>query len=96
MAHPEFPSRWAFLLFCSQLHLLAQIACRRRYKFLFGLAGTVILLVLQEHHTAAYIPGGDDRGLRQCVLGHAFNGLQGLPIARHIAFAVLNVILQAR
>ena len=87
---------WRAHLYPLQLHLFPEIARRRRYKLLFGLAGTVILLVLQEHHTAAYIPGGDDRRLHQCVLGYAFNGLQGLPIARHIAFAGLNVILQAR
>ena len=58
-----------------QLHLFPEIARRRLNELLLGIAGTVAFLVLQEHHAAAYITGGDDRGLHQCIIGNTLNGL---------------------
>ena len=57
-------------LYPLQLHLLPQVACRRLNELLLGVPGTVAFLVLQEHHAATYITGGDDRGI-----GNALNGL---------------------
>ena len=48
-------------LYPLQLHLLPEIARCRLNEFLLGITGTVAFLVLQEHHAAAYITGGDDR-----------------------------------
>ena len=58
-----------------QLHLLPEIARRRLNEFLLGVTGSVAFLVLQEHHAAAYITGGDDRGLHQYIIGNTLNGL---------------------
>ena len=58
-----------------QLHLLPEIARRRLNELLLGVPGAVAFLVLQEHHAAAYITGGDDRGLHQRIIGNALNGL---------------------
>ena len=60
-----------------------------------GITWAVTFLVLQEHYASAYITGGDDRGLHQCIIGDTFYGLQRLPIARRKAPAVLNLIFQA-
>ena len=62
-------------LYPLQLHLLPEIARRRLNELLLGVPGTVAFLVLQEHHAAAYITGGDDRGLHQRIIGNALNGL---------------------
>ncbi len=62
-------------LYPLQLHLLPEIARCRLNEFLLGVPGTAAFLVLQEHHTAAYITGGDDRGLHQCIIGNTLNGL---------------------
>ena len=78
-----------------QLHLFSQVAHRRQNELLLGVTGSVAFLVLQEHYAAAYITGGDDRGLHQRIIGNALNGLQRLPIARRKAPAVLNLIFQA-
>ena len=82
-------------LYPLQLHLLPEIARCRLNEFLLGITGTVAFLVLQEHHAAAYITRGDDRGLHQCIIGDTFYGLQRLPIACRKAPAVLDLILQA-
>ena len=58
-----------------QLHLLPQVARRRLNELLLGVPGAVAFLVLQEHHAAAYITGGDDRGLHRRIIGNSFNGL---------------------
>ena len=63
--------KWILL----QLHLLPKIARRRLNELLLGVAGAVAFLVLQEHYAAAYIAGGDDRGLHQRIIGNALNGL---------------------
>ena len=62
-------------LYPLQLHLFPEIARRRLNELLLGVTGTVAFLVLQEHHAAAHITGGDDRGLHQCIIGNALNGL---------------------
>ena len=62
-------------LYLLQLHLLPEIARRRLNELLLSVAGTVAFLVLQEHHAAAYITGGDDRGLHQRIIGNSFNRL---------------------
>ena len=62
-------------LYPLQLHLLPEIARRRLNELLLGIPGAVTFLVLQEHHAAAYITGGDDRGLHQCIIGDTFYGL---------------------
>ena len=58
-----------------QLHLFSQVTRRRLNELLLGVPGTVAFFVLQEHHAAAYIAGGDDRGLHQRIIGNALNGL---------------------
>ena len=62
-------------LYPLQLHLLPEIARRRLNELLLGIPGAVAFLVLQEHHAAAYIAGGNDRGLHQCIIGDTLNGL---------------------
>ena len=62
-------------LYPLQLHLFSEIARRGLNEFLLGVAGAIAFLVLQKHHTAAYITGGDDRGLHQCIIGNTLNGL---------------------
>ena len=62
-------------LYLLQLHLLPEIARRRLNELLLSGAGTVAFLVLQEHHAAAYFTRGNDRGLYQCIIGNALNGL---------------------
>ena len=58
-----------------QLHLFPEITRRRLNELLLGVAGAVAFLVLQEHHAAAYIARGDDRGLHQRIIGNTLNGL---------------------
>ena len=62
-------------LYPLQLHLLPEIARCRLNELLLGVAGTVAFFVLQEHHAAAYITGGDNWGLHQRIIGNALNGL---------------------
>ena len=62
-------------LYPLQLHLFPEITRRRLNELLLGVAGAVAFFVLQEHHAAAYITGGDDRGLHQCIIGDTFYGL---------------------
>ena len=62
-------------LYPLQLHLLSQVARRRLNELLLGVPGTVAFLVLQKHHAAVYITGGNDRGLHQRIIGNALNGL---------------------
>ena len=62
-------------LYPLQLHLLPKIARRRLNELLLGITGTVAFLVLQKHHAAVYITGGNDRGLHQRIIGNALNGL---------------------
>ena len=82
-------------LYPLQLHLFPEIAHRRLNELLLGVPGTVAFLVLQEHHAAAYITGGDDRGLHQCIIGNTLNGLQRLPVTGRETLTVLDLILQA-
>ena len=62
-------------LYPLQLHLFPEIARRRLNELLLGVTGTVAFFVWQEHHAAAHITGGDDRGLHQRIIGNAFYGL---------------------
>ena len=71
---PPITDRMAHL-YPLQLHLLFQVARRRLNELLLGVTGTIAFFVLQEHHAAAYITGGDDGGLHQRVIGNALNGL---------------------
>ena len=62
-------------LYPLQLHLLPEIARRRLNELLLGVPGTVAFFVLQEHHVAAHITGGDDRGLHQRIIGSFLKGI---------------------
>ena len=62
-------------LYPLQLHLFSQVARRRLNEHLLGITGAVAFFILQEHHAAAHISGGDDRGLHQRIIGNALNGL---------------------
>ena len=62
-------------LYPLQLHLFPQVARRRLNELLLGITGTITFFILQEHHAAAHITGGDDRGLHQCIIGDTFYGL---------------------
>ena len=62
-------------LYPLQLHLLPEIARRRLNELLLSVTGTIDFFILQEHHAAAYIAGGDDRGLHQRIIGNTLNGL---------------------
>lgn len=55
---------WLCRLNFLQLYLFPQVR-RRLNELLFGVPGAAAFFVLQEHHTDAYITGGDDGGLRQ-------------------------------
>ena len=67
-------------LYPLQLHLFPEIARRRLNELLLGVAGTVAFFVLQEHHAAAYITRGVDRGLYQRIIGNTLKGCNGCPL----------------
>jgi hypothetical protein len=62
-------------LYPLQLHLLSQVARRRLNELLLGVPGTVAFFVLQKHHAAAYITGGDDSLMIHYLTGTIVSGL---------------------
>ena len=65
---------WRAHLYPLQLHLFPEIARRRLNELLLGIPGTVVFLVLQEHHAAAYIAGGDDSLMIHYLTGTIVSG----------------------